>query len=112
MRVSWFGSHGPSLKSNAGAGKSSAFPQYDIAGAEPATTKSSVRLLARKLLAILLNARGAQACEPVLVDGILPGEELFDGQRVAAAGFFERQQTAAHGGNNLGLAPDNPAFRA
>src|SRR6266511_2311647 len=64
------------------------------------------------LLAILLNARGAQAGEPVLVDRILPGEEFLDRERIAAAGFLERKQPAAHGGNHLGLAPDDPTLRA
>jgi hypothetical protein len=33
----------------------------------------------------LLNARGTQAGEAVLVDRILPGQELLDRERVAAA---------------------------
>src|SRR5262245_20297923 len=45
------------------------------------------------LLAVLLDARGAQASETMLLDRGLPGEKLFDRQRVAGAGFFERQQT-------------------
>ena len=44
------------------------------------------------LLAVLLDARGAQAGEAVLVDRILPGQEFFDGKRVAGAGFLERKQ--------------------
>jgi hypothetical protein len=31
-----------------------------------------------ELLAVLLNARGAQAGQAVLVDGILPGQEFLD----------------------------------
>jgi hypothetical protein len=54
------------------------------------------RALARErglelLLAVLLNARCAQSGEAVLIDRVLPGQELFDRQGVAAAGFFERQ---------------------
>src|SRR5262245_58292311 len=64
------------------------------------------------LLAILLDARGAKPSEAVLVDRILPGEEFFDRKRVAAAGFFEREQAAAHGGNHFGLTPDYPALGA
>src|SRR6266496_4460847 len=64
------------------------------------------------LLAILLNARGAQAGQAVLVDGILPGEEFLDRERVAAAGLLERKQPAAHGSHDLGLAPDDPALGA
>src|SRR5207248_9740406 len=63
-------------------------------------------------LAILLNSRGAQAGEPMPVDGILPSQELFDGQGIAAACLFERQEPAAYGGHHLGLAADHPAFRA
>src|ERR1700722_8999160 len=65
-----------------------------------------------RLLPVLLDARRAQAGEAVLVDGILPGEEFLDGQRVAAAGFLERKEPAAHGGDDLGLAPDDPALGA
>src|SRR6266700_1322799 len=64
------------------------------------------------LLPILLDSRRAQAGEAVLVDGILPGQEFLDRQRIAAARFVEREQPAAHGSNHLGLAPDDPAFRA
>src|SRR5262245_25858515 len=56
-----------------------------------------------RLLAILLDAGGAQAGEAVLVDGELPGEELVHSQRVATAGFLEREQSAANRGDNLGF---------
>ena len=62
------------------------------------------------LLAILLNAGGAQAGETVLIDRVLPGEELVDGQRVAAAGLFERQQAASDRGHNLSLTANDPPF--
>src|SRR6516164_3033539 len=65
----------------------------------------------RPLLAILLNARRAQSGKAVLVDGVLPREELFNRQRVAAAGLFERQQPAPDGGNDFGFAADDPTFR-
>ena len=55
------------------------------------------------LLAILLDARGAQAGEAVLVDRILPGEEFLDRQRVAGAGFLERQT-----GRRVRLRPPRP----
>src|SRR4051812_18137711 len=63
-----------------------------------------------ELLAILLDARGAKSGEAVLVDRILPGEELLDGQRVARAGFLEGEQAAAHGSHDFRLAADDPAF--
>jgi hypothetical protein len=45
----------------------------------------------RALLTVLLDTRRAQAGKAVLVDGILPGEEFLDGQRITAARLFERQ---------------------
>src|ERR1700761_2044505 len=69
---------------------------------------NSVRLIKRALLAILLNARGAQPGQPVLIDRILPGQEFLDRQRVAAACFFKGQQPATDGGNDFRLATDDP----
>jgi hypothetical protein len=66
--------------------------------------------VADRLLAILLDAGGAQPGQAVLVDGKLPGEEFVDRQRVAAAGLLKGEQTAAYGGNDFGLAADNPPF--
>src|SRR5690242_19655012 len=65
----------------------------------------------RLVLAVLLNARGAQSGKAVLVDGVLPGQELFNRQGVAAAGLFERQQPAADSGDHFGFAADDPTFR-
>lgn len=62
------------------------------------------------LLAILLDAGGAQAGEAVLIDGKLPGQELVHGQGIAAAGFLKGKKTAADGGDDLGLAADHPPF--
>src|SRR6266540_4288300 len=67
---------------------------------------------ARGLLPVLLDARRAQAGEAVLVDRVLPGEEFLDRQSITAASFLEGEQPAAHGGDHLGLAPDDPALRA
>src|SRR6185312_12587269 len=61
--------------------------------------------------AIVLDPGGPQAGEPVLVDGRLPIQELVDAQRITRTGFLERQKTAANGGDNLGLAANNPAAR-
>ncbi len=44
---------------------------------------------ALSLLAILLNASGAQAGEAMAVDRVLPGQEFLDRERVAAAGLFK-----------------------
>ena len=62
------------------------------------------------LVAILLDARGAQAGKTVLIDGQLPRQEFVDSQRIATAGFFQREQTATNGSYNFRLAPDDPAF--
>ena len=43
----------------------------------------------RRLLPILLNARGAQSGEAVLFDRELPGQEFFGRQRVTLAGLFK-----------------------
>jgi hypothetical protein len=70
------------------------------------------RDLLRCLLAVLLNARGAQAGQAMLVDGHLPAQEFLGGQRVTLAGLLEAEQTAADGGDNLGFAANNPASGA
>src|SRR5207245_6333599 len=62
------------------------------------------------LLAILLNAGGAQPGKAMLIDGKLPGEEFVDGQRVAAASLLEGEQTAAYSGNDFGLTANDPPF--
>jgi len=67
-------------------------------------------VLAERLLAILLDAGGAQSGKAVLIDGKLPGQEFVDGQRVAAAGLLEGEQTAANRSDDLGLTADNPPF--
>ncbi|VTZ61807.1 conserved hypothetical protein [Sinorhizobium medicae] len=60
-------------------------------------------------MAILLNARRAQAGEAVVIDRGLPGEELFDRQRVTLARLFKAQKATAHGGNDFSLSADHPA---
>src|ERR1700730_7301819 len=64
------------------------------------------------LLPVLLNARGAQGGEAVLIDGILPRQEFFDRERIPAAGLLQRKQAAAHGRDHLRFAADDPAFRS
>ena len=61
---------------------------------------------------VLLDPGGAQAGEGMPVDRVLPGEEFLDREGITAAGFLERQQPAAHGRNDLGLATDHPALGA
>jgi hypothetical protein len=62
------------------------------------------------LLAILLDAGGAQSGKAMLVDGKLPGKEFVDRQRVAAASLLEGEQAAADCGNDFGLTANNPPF--
>ena len=62
------------------------------------------------LLAVLLDAGGAQSGQTVLVDGELPGQEFVHSQGITAAGFLEGQEAAANGCHNLGLTADNPPF--
>ena len=64
-----------------------------------------------RLLAILLNACSAQPGEAVAIDRRPPSEEFLDGERVAAAGLYERQEPAANGCNDFGLAANDPALR-
>src|SRR5262245_22570076 len=60
-------------------------PQIKTPAARPACAQCG----RGDLLAILLDARGAQTGEAVLVDRVLPGQEFLDRQRVARAGFLE-----------------------
>src|SRR6266436_2886004 len=65
-----------------------------------------------RLLAILLNARGAQTGQTMLVDRVLPRQELFNRERVAGAGFLKREETTANRCDHFGLTPNDPAFRS
>ena len=69
-----------------------------------------LEILTIRLLTILLDAGGPQSCQTVLVDRKLPGEELVDRQRIAAAGFLKGQKATAHSGDDLSFAADDPPF--
>jgi hypothetical protein len=64
----------------------------------------------QRLLAILLDAGGAQSGKAMLIDGKLPGKELVDGQRVAAASLLKGEQAAADRGNDFSLTANYPPF--
>jgi hypothetical protein len=64
------------------------------------------------LLPILLDAGRTQSRQAMLIDRKLPGKEFVDGQRVTAAGLFERKQAATDCGNDFGLTANNPPFGA
>jgi hypothetical protein len=81
-----------------------------IGFAERSRFGSNTKGLREGLLAILLDAGGAQSGKAVLIDGKLPGKEFVDGQRVTAAGFLEGEQAAAHCGNDFGFTANNPPF--
>jgi hypothetical protein len=63
-----------------------------------------------RLLAILLDAGSAQSGKAMLIDGKLPGEELVDGQRVAAAGLLKGEQAAANRRDDFSLTANYPPF--
>jgi hypothetical protein len=46
------------------------------------------------------------------VDLTLPAQELLDGKLIALASLLEREKAGTHAGNDLGLPPNDPAFRA
>ena len=69
-----------------------------------------IRIGSEGLLAILLDAGGAQSGQAMLIDGELPGQEFVDRQGVAAAGLLKGEQAAADRGNDFGLAADDPPF--
>jgi hypothetical protein len=64
------------------------------------------------LLPILLDPGGPQACQTMLIDGKLPGQEFVHRQRITAAGFLEGKQAATDRCDDFGLAADNPPFGA
>src|SRR4051812_16015231 len=66
--------------------------------------------MSRSLLAILLDASGAQSGQTMLVDRELPGQEFVNSQRVTATSFFKGQQATANSGHNLGFATDDPSL--
>jgi hypothetical protein len=76
---------------------------------EPVFVKSAISEKIR-LLAVLLDAGRPQPRKAMLVDGELPGEEFVDGQRVAAASLLKGEQAPPYGGDNFGLAADDPPF--
>jgi hypothetical protein len=80
--------------------------------AAAADVDETVMGIKRALLAILLNASGAQAGQAVLIDRILPGKEFFDRQGVATARLFQRKQSAANGSDDFGFAANHPTLRS
>src|SRR4051794_231367 len=69
---------------------------------------SQLRLL--RLLPVLLDAGSAQSSQTMLVDRLLPGEELLYRQRITGAGLLEAEEAAAHRGDHLRLAADDPTL--
>src|SRR5689334_18807475 len=69
----------------------------------------SVALLLLVLVAILLDARDAQAGHSAAVDRALPAGEFLEAERVALARFVDCQEPAGDGGDDLRLAANDPA---
>ncbi len=59
---------------------------------------------------ILLNARRPQPGKAVVVDRLLPGEKLLDGQGITGTGLLKTKESTANRGYHLGFAPYYPAF--
>ena len=68
--------------------------------------------ISESLLAILLDARGAETRQTMLVDRELPAKEFVDCQRVAAAGLLKGEQAATNGSDNFSLAANDPPLGA
>ena len=91
--------------------------RFDIKSKAPSIVRRGVlenslwRIAALKAIsvAILLDARRAQACKAMIGNRGLPGEEFFDRERITLAGFLKAQQSSAHGGDDLCLSANNPA---
>jgi hypothetical protein len=62
-------------------------------------------------VSVVLDARGAQAGQTVLIDGELPAQEFLGGEGVSLAGFLQAEQSAPDGGDHFGLATDHPSPR-
>lgn len=60
---------------------------------------------------VLLKAGRPESAHAVAFDQSLPGHELFNGQAVALARRFERQQAGANRKHHDGLTPDHPTLR-
>src|SRR5687768_2002937 len=64
--------------------------------------------LAIRLLPVMLDARGAQAGEAMLVDRGLPAQKLLGGEGIAAARLLEAEEAATDRRHHLRLASDDP----
>ena len=95
---------------NARQRKARAPLRYDGTSRVFARLMRSTSLRSGSLRSVILNARGAQTGETMLVDGPLPAQKLIYRKRIAFACLIQAQQTPTHSGDDLGLAADNPAF--
>jgi hypothetical protein len=77
----------------------------------PALT-TLIRIGAGEAPGLLLGARGPQSCQPMPVHRVLPGKEFVHCEQVAGACFVKREQAAAYGRDDLGLATYHPPRRA
>jgi hypothetical protein len=80
-----------------------------IIAKQNAGPKDRRAVLERKvLLAVLLDAGGAQPSKAMLVDRELPAQKFVDRQRVTITGLVEGQEAAADGCDHFRLTPDHP----
>src|SRR5215213_6009400 len=57
---------------------------------------------------VVLDPGRTKPGKAVSVYRLLPGKELLDRERIAAASLFQAQQASANGGHDFGLASDHP----
>src|ERR1041385_2650332 len=72
----------------------------------------SVPLLTLVLVAVLLDAGDAKSGHAAAVDRALPAGEFLEAQRITLARVVHAQEPASDGGDDLGLAANDPTRRA
>jgi hypothetical protein len=74
----------------------------------PRRDDDAILLQGQRLLPVVLDPGRPQACEAMLIDGMLPAQEFLGRERIALTRFFEAQQTAANSGDDFGFPADDP----
>ncbi len=77
--------------------------------ADPVLGQPLGRIVIALKLPVHLSSRDPQAAQAVGADQPLPIEELLHRQAIALAGIVHANQAVADRGDDLGLAPDDPA---
>ena len=63
------------------------------------------------VVAIMLDARGPETGDAVLLDQPLPRNELFDGKRVAPTRVLQADEPGTYARDDNGFAPRDPTLR-